>query len=397
MSESGTVEPSPQPARPIVNADPRANFAPYAEEVRAAVDRVLASGRFVLGPEVEAFEGEFAAWLGVEHAVTVANGTDALELALRAVGFAPGDAAIVPANSVSATAAAVVAAGGRPVFVDVDARTANLDPAAVANVLASPRGAGVRAIVPVHLYGYPCELTELSALAERHALALVEDCAQAHGAQWEGRACGTWGAAAAFSFYPTKNLAALGDGGAVTTRDRAVADRVRALRQYGWCERYVSAGEGGRNSRLDEVQAAILRVRLRHLDAENGRRRAHAARYRAALGEAEARGALALPPTVDPRAAPVFHQYAVRLARRDAALAWLHERGVWAQALYPVPLHRQPAFAPWAPSEAIAVAERWCAEVLCLPVHAALREREVDTVASLVLEWCRHSTASPRT
>jgi aminotransferase EvaB len=388
----------PRPLRPIVNADPRANFAPYVDEVRGAFERVLASGRFVLGPEVEAFEGEFAAWLGAAHVVTVANGTDALELALRAVGVAPGAGVIVPANTVSATAAAVVAAGARPVFVDVDPDTANLAPAAVAAVLASPQGAGVRAIVPVHLYGHPCDMAALAALARRHDLAMVEDCAQAHGAAWDGRPCGTWGDAAAFSFYPTKNLAALGDGGAVVTADRALADRVRAWRQYGWRERYVSFGEGGRNSRLDEVQAAILRVRLRYLDAENARRRSHARRYRAALAEAVANAALVLPPDEDERARAVFHQFAVRVERRDEALPWLQERGVWAQALYPVPLHRQPAFAPWARAGegAMPVTEQWCAQTLCLPVHAALAEREVDTVAALVLEWCWHSTVSPR-
>ena len=384
----------------IANADPKANLTACAEEVRAAIARVLDSGRYILGPEVAAFEREFAAWLGSGFCLGVANGTDAIELALRAVGIRPGDGVVLPANTVSATIAAVLAAGGEPVFCDVDPATMTLSPDRLRELLRSSSGGNVRAIVPVHLYGHPCAMPEIMALAEECGLLVVEDCAQAHGAALGTRKVGTWGQAAAFSFYPTKNLAALGDGGAVVTSDPEVAARVQALRQYGWQERYVSTGEGGRNSRLDEIQAAVLRVRLRHLDGENQRRRELAARYTVALADS----GLVLPPPPD-GAVPVFHQYAVRVptggptAGAPAATAlprerlrlWLDARGIVAQALYPIPLHQQPAFARWAPVEptALVQCERCCAEVLSLPVHPALRESEIDTVVAAFCDWVR--------
>lgn len=368
----------------ITNADPKANLASCADEVRAAIARVFDSGRYILGPEVAAFEREFGAWLGSNFCFGVANGTDAVELALRAAGVRSGDGVVLPANTVSATIAAVLAAGGVPVFCDVDPVTMNLAPERLRELLRSPRGAAVRAVVAVHLYGHPCSMPEIMALAEERGLLVVEDCAQAHGAALGARKVGTWGHAAAFSFYPTKNLAALGDGGAVTTADPEIAARVQALRQYGWQERYVSTGEGGRNSRLDEIQAAVLRVRLLHLDAENRRRRELAARYSAAL----AGSGLTLPPSPADEV-PVFHQYAIRTAGREALRLWLEERGIVAQALYPMPLHRQPAFARWAPSEpgALAQCERCCDEVLSLPVHPALSDSDVDTVAAAVFDW----------
>jgi dTDP-4-amino-4,6-dideoxygalactose transaminase len=371
----------------IANADPKANLAACAAEVRAAIARVLDSGRYILGPEVAAFEREFAAWLGAKFCVTVANGTDAIELALRAVGVRPGEGVVVPANTVSATIAAVLAAGGTPVFCDVDPATMTLSPERLRTLLRSSRGAVVRVIVPVHLYGQPCAMPEIVALAGECGLKVVEDCAQAHGSAVAGRKIGTWGHAAAFSFYPTKNLAALGDGGAVTSNDERVAAEVQALRQYGWRERYVSDGEGGRNSRLDEIQAAVLRARLPHLDAENARRRELAAIYASEL----AGSGIALPPQPKGALVPVFHQYAVRTARREALRIWLEARSIVAQSLYPMPLHRQPAFAKWAPEEpaALAECERCCAEVLSLPVHPALTEAEVRQVVAAVREWVK--------
>jgi dTDP-4-amino-4,6-dideoxygalactose transaminase len=371
----------------IANADPKANLAACDTEVRAAIARVLDSGRYILGPEVAAFEREFAAWLGAKACVTVANGTDAIELALRAVGVRPGDGVVVPANTVSATIAAVIAVGGTPVFCDVDPETMTLSPEKLRELLRSPRGVAVRAIVPVHLYGQPCSMPEIVALAEERGLQVVEDCAQAHGAAISGRKIGTWGHAAAFSFYPTKNLAALGDGGAVVTNDARIAAEVQALRQYGWRERYVSDGEGGRNSRLDEIQAAVLRARLPHLDAENARRRELAALY---VSEFAGSG-IVLPPQPSGEVVPVFHQFVVRTPGRERLRVWLEARGIVAQALYPMPLHRQPAFAKWAPAEpdALAECERCCAEVLSLPVHPALTEAEVRQVATAVCEWAR--------
>ena len=371
----------------IANADPKANLAACDAEVRAAIARVLDSGRYILGPEVAAFEREFAAWLGCTTCLSVANGTDAIELALRAVGLQAGDGVVVPANTVSATIAAVIAAGGIPVFCDVDPATMTLSPGTLRELLDTPRGRVVRAVVPVHLYGQPCAMAPIVALAEERGLQVVEDCAQAHGAMIVARKVGTWGHAAAFSFYPTKNLAALGDGGAVATSDPLVAARVQALRQYGWQERYVSSGDGGRNSRLDEIQAAVLRVRLPRLDAENARRRGLAAIYARELSGT----GLALPPQPGEAAVPVFHQYAVRTTGRERLRLWLEAHGIVAQALYPMPLHRQPAFAKWAPDDpgALAVCERCCAEVLSLPVHAALTDAEVRQVAAAVREWTK--------
>ena len=242
----------------ILPANPGAEFAAHEEEIRAAVDRVLRSGHYILGPEVRAFEAEWAEWLGGGECVAVANGTDALELALRALGVGPGDVVVTVANTVSATAAAIEQAGATQRFVDIDPATMTLSPAALAVLLAAP-GPKPKVIVPVHLYGRMADLAAIVPLAHEHGVKVLEDCAQAHGASLQGRRAGTWGDAAAFSFYPTKNLGALGDGGAVCTGDPALAEKVRRLRQYGWRTRYVS-DEPGRNSRLDELQAAILRV-----------------------------------------------------------------------------------------------------------------------------------------
>ncbi len=371
--------------RVIANGDPGAMLAAHAGEVRDAIERVLSNGRFVLGPEVEAFEREFAAWMGAPECVAVGSGTDALELALRAAGVHPGDGVVAPANTASATIAAIVASGAAPVLCDVDPVTLCLDPGRLAALLASPRGARVRAVVPVHLYGHPCAMAGIAATARARGLIVVEDCAQAHGARVGGRPAGTWGAAAAFSFYPTKNLAALGDGGAVVTADPALAERVRALRQYGWRERHVSAEAGGRNSRLDELQAAVLRVRLRHLDGDNRRRRALAERYFRALD------GVRLPPRPSAEAEPVFHQFTIRTDNRDGLVAELAAQQVLAQTLYPVPVHRQPAFRAFAPDDAgeLSACEQACAEVVNLPIHPALSEADVDLVAARVVAWVR--------
>jgi dTDP-4-amino-4,6-dideoxygalactose transaminase len=380
-------------ARPLLTADPAANFRAHAGEIRAAIDRVLADGHYILGPEVEAFEREFADYHGGGHTLGVANGTEALELALRAVGVQRGDAVATVANTASATVAAIAEIGARPVFVEIDEATMTMSTAALAGALTGA-GGRVKAVVPVHLYGHPADLPAICPLAISHGAAVVEDCAQAHGATVAGRRIGTWGAAAAFSFYPTKNLGAIGDGGAVFTRDKALAGRVRLLRQYGWRQRYVSES-AGRNSRLDEMQAAILRVKLKYLDAENARRGEIAARYLgqlAPLADPVSAGfgdpALQLRlPVVAPGVQPVWHQFVVRTPRRDALLAHLAESGIRCGVLYPVPAHRQPAYAQ--PDVALPVTERACAEVLCLPCHPGLDMADVDRVCTAILGWSR--------
>ena len=364
--------------RTLLSADPKAGYLAHAHEIRAAIDRVLASGHYVLGPEVEAFEQEFSVYHGGGFTVGVANGTEAIELALRAVGVDYGDAVITVANTVSATISAIQQIGARPVFVEIDAETMVMSPSALAAALSRESGR-VKAILPVHLYGNAADLPEIMRLARLHGVKVVEDCAQSHGASIGGRKTGTWGDAAAYSFYPTKNLGALGDGGAVFSKDAAIADRVRLLRQYGWSHRYVS-DVPGRNSRLDEVQAAILRVKLRHLDAENATRSALAQRYDERL-----RGTSLRLPRVTSGSAAVWHQYAVRTPHRDALKEQLASAGIMCGILYPVPIHRQPAYAE--PTLKLPETERACSEVLCLPIHPGITLEDVDRVCDEIIRW----------
>lgn len=366
------------PAKPrYLPADPLAGYRAAETEIDAALRRVMHSGQYILGPETEAFEREFAAYVGTAGAVGVANGTDALELALRAAGIGPGDKVVTVANTVSATAAAITATGALPLYVEVEPGTMLMDPGALAALLDQMRDPRIKAIVPVHLYGQPADLPRIGEIAQAHHLTVIEDCAQSHGAEVAGRKAGSWGQLAAFSFYPTKNLGAFGDGGAVLGSDPLLLEKVRLWRQYGWRRRYVS-DQPGRNSRLDELQAAILRVRLPRLDGENQVRADLAKRY----GERLAGSALLLPEGVAGRT-HVWHQYVIRHARRDELRARLEAQGVVCGVLYPVPLHRQPAF--HRPELALPATERACAEVLSLPLHPGLRLADIDTICDMVL------------
>jgi dTDP-3-amino-3,4,6-trideoxy-alpha-D-glucose transaminase len=359
--------------RPIPFADLRAGHAEIRAELDAAWQRVNASGWWVLGPEVEAFEAEFAAYCGAAHCVGVGNGLDALTLILRALGIGRGDEVLVPSNTYIATWLAATHAGATPVPVEPSADTYNLDPARIENAI-TPR---TRAILPVHLYGQPADMTAIAAVAARHGLAVIEDAAQAHGARCHGKRVGALAKAAAFSFYPTKNLGAAGDGGAVVTDDADLAARVRALRNYGALEKY-RHDVPGVNSRLDELQAALLRVKLARLDAWNLRRCDAAARYRGLLADEHA---VALP-YVAPWADPVWHLFVVRLALRDHVRARLEAEGIATLVHYPVPPHLQPAYAAlgWAKGS-LPIAERLHDEVLSLPlwpqIGAADQERVV--------------------
>jgi dTDP-4-amino-4,6-dideoxygalactose transaminase len=359
-----------------VNAPARIPFidlrpAEDAPAVRDAIERVVSRGWFVLGPEVEAFEAEFAAASGARCAAGVGNGTDAIALALRALGIGAGDDVIVPAMTAAYTGLAVIAAGARPVIVDVDADTLTLDPAACRAALTSR----TRAIVPVHLYGQAARLDEVRGLAARHSLAVVEDCCQAHLATEGGVPVGTRGNAGAFSFYPTKNLGALGDGGAVITNDAALAARVRRLRNGGQTERYRHL-EAGVNSRLDELQAAVLRARLPYLAQWTARRRDIAALYRRLLPPA-------VLPTRERDRGHVYHLFAIRSAARDALQAHLARAGVETLIHYPVPLHEQPALSTFA-TVACPEAARAGRELLSLPIHPRLTDADATRVVEAV-------------
>jgi dTDP-4-amino-4,6-dideoxygalactose transaminase len=344
-----------------------------ATEVRSAVDRVIARGWFILGPEVEAFESEFAVAMGAEYAVGVGSGTDAIALTLRALGIGPGDEVITAPLSAAYSALAVMMAGARPVFADIDPHRLTLDPEQAAQAI----GPRTRAILPVHLYGQAADMAGIEALAARHHLAVVEDCCQAHLATAGGRPVGTIGIAGAFSFYPTKNLGALGDGGAIVTRDRGLADRLRRLRNGGQTDRYHHV-EPGINSRLDELQAAILRARLPFLRPWTARRRALAARYRAAL----AGGPVDALPQKD--AGHVYHLFVVKVrGGRDDLQAHLAANGVETLIHYPVAIPKQPALAGEHPAQC-PIAERICGEILSLPLHPGLTDDDVDAVAAAV-------------
>jgi dTDP-4-amino-4,6-dideoxygalactose transaminase len=364
----------------IPQADPGAGYRAQQADIEAAVQRALASGWYILGKEGEAFEREFAAWLGTTRAVGCANGTDALALILRGMGIGEGCTVATVSHTAVATVAAIEMAGATPLLLDIDPDTYTMDPDELTAVLEDPPPGlpPIRAAIAVHLYGQACDLGPMLEACSRTGVALIEDCAQAHGATLHGRKLGTMGAAAAFSLYPTKNLGALGDGGCLATDDFELADRIAAIRQYGWKERYVSSMVGV-NSRLDEVQAAILRVKLTALDAGNAKRREIAARYDAAL----AGGAVA-PPLRRPDAEHVFHQYVLRSPDRAALQARLRAAGVGTGIHYPVPVHLQSAYQGRTALGPAGCAEtaRAAQEVFSLPMYPELTEEQIEHICA---------------
>ncbi len=342
-----------------------------ADVVREAIDRVVQRGWFVLGPELDAFEREFAQATRAPSAIGVGTGTDAIAIALRALGIGPGDEVITSPLSAAYSALAVMMVGARPVFADIDADRLTLAPDAVGAAV-TPRTA---AVLPVHLYGQPADMPAIAAVASRHNLAIIEDCCQSHLATCAGQPVGSFGAAAAYSFYPTKNLGALGDGGAITVKDGALAARVRRLRNGGQTSRYQHA-EFGVNSRLDEIQAAILRARLRLLPGWTTSRRTIAQAYRAALTDVSR---ITVPREHD--AGHVYHLFPVLSGNREAVRASLGDAGIETLVHYPVPIPRQPALASELPSDC-PVADRVCAEVFSLPLYPALPPESVQAVAA---------------
>jgi dTDP-4-amino-4,6-dideoxygalactose transaminase len=372
----------------IPQANPGAGYRALKSEIDAAVARALASGWYILGAELRGFEAEFAAWLGVPAVIGCGNGTDAIALALRGLGIGAGDSVVTVSHTAVATVAAIEMTGATPLLIDIDPVHYTMDPDALRGVLeALPPGLPpIRAVIPVHLYGQPADLDRIVPLCRQHKVALIEDCAQAHGARLNGQRVGTFGDAATFSFYPTKNLGALGDGGAVGVSDPLLAERIAALRQYGWHKHYIS-DEVGVNSRLDEVQAAILRVKLNHLDAQNDRRAAISQRYTAALAD----GALQVP-QVRQGATHVFHLYVARSAYRDRHQSALKSAGIGTGIHYPVPVHLQPAYAG-----RIALGPSGCrqteaaaSEILSLPLYPELTDEQVEAVCAALKTLLRH-------
>lgn len=364
----------------IPQCNPLAAYRAQAADIDAAISDTLASGRYVLGPRVASFESHFAQWVGCRHALGVANGTDALEMALRALEIGSGDLVLTTSMSAVATAVAIRATGASPVFADIDPDHGLLDPSS-AEALFSMHGARIRAIVPVHLYGRCVDMNAIMSIARRYGAHVVEDCAQAHGAQWEGRAAGTFGAFGSFSFYPTKNLGAIGDGGAITTDDADLHERIRLLREYGWRQRYVSEIEGG-NSRLDEIQAAVLDVKLSRLHEDNAARRRIAQLYRDGISHRY------VEVFQGGDEGHVYHQFVILSDMRDALQAYLAAYGIGSLVHYPSAIHQQPAYAAtdYAPLP-LPNTERWAAKVLSLPMYPQMPLEDVHRVIEVINAW----------
>jgi dTDP-4-amino-4,6-dideoxygalactose transaminase len=368
--------------------DLSAGYRRYREEIDACVARVMNSGWYILGGEVARFEKLFADWLNVEHVVGVANGTDAVNLALRSLAIGAGDAVFTVSHTAVATVAAIELAGATPVLIDVDASTRNIDIDKLSDSIRNlPRiadGLRPRAVLPVHLYGHACDMTALMRLCAEQGLELIEDCAQAHGTRYQGARAGSFGSAAAFSFYPTKNLGAFGDAGAVAFRDAAAANRCRALREYGWTTRYVSEFTGI-NSRLDEIQAAILAAKLPHLDEEIDARQAIARMYDDGLS------GLVETPLVSAETRHSYHLYVIRCTDRNSLRTSLENAGIGSGIHYPVPVHLQPAYSGRVPvgRGGLAVTEALAREVLSLPMHPFLAAAQVRRVIEVVGDWAK--------
>ena len=361
---------------PVV--DLKAQYLSIQSEIDTAIARVLASGQFILGPEVSAFEREFADYCGVGYAIGVDSGTSAIQLALLACGIGTDDEVITVSHTAVATVTAIELTGARPILVDIDPSRYTLDPSKLVTALTSRTSA----ILPVHLYGCPADMDPILAFAHEHQLFVIEDCAQAHGAHYHGRPVGGWGDLAAFSFYPTKNLGTYGDGGAVLTNDPDLAKRLSMLRQYGWGKRYISEFKG-LNSRLDDIQAAILRVKLGHLDEWNKRRQSLANIYNELLSNC----GLDLP-DIPQYTEHVYHQYVIRTSQRDHLCAFLADRSIHSAIHYPMPVHLQPAFKNLGYSAGtFPNTEKFSGQVLSLPIYPEMTDSSVEIVCRAIKDF----------
>jgi len=382
--------PTAQPAA-VPMLDFSRQYALIREEVLAAIEHVCDSQKYILGEEVSSFEAAAAQYCNTSHAIGCASGTDALWLAMAAAEIGPGDAVITTPFSFFASVSSILRCGAQPLLADIDTVSYNLDPAAVEKVLQSPAGRKVKAIMPVHLYGQCADWDAFAAIKNRFGVLLIEDAAQAFGARWNGAAAGALGDAAAFSFYPTKNLSAYGDAGLVTTNNAALAERASMLRAHGMRRRYYH-DEVGWNSRLDTIQAAVLQVKLRYVQQWNEQRQQRAAHYnqlfRMAGLAAESIAEGVVLPLTHPKASHVFHQYVVRVARRDELKAWLAEQKIGSEIYYPLSLHQQTSLAALGYKTGdFPESERAAQEVLALPMYPELRADEQERVVDAVLRF----------
>lgn len=358
----------------IPQSNPKASYLAHREAIDAAIARVMHSGWYILGDEVKAFEQAFAELHGAQWGVGVANGTDAIELALRACGVGAGDYVVTVSHTAVATVSAIARLGARPLFADIDPERYTMDPQSLRELLHVSRELSIKAVVVVHLYGQPADMPEILALAQAHECAVIEDCAQAHGACLAGRGVGTWGDLGCFSFYPTKNLGAFGDGGIIVGTNPELEQELRSLREYGWHTRYISDGVGF-NSRLDELQAAILLAKLASLGQDNARRQSIAQRYDQALS------GIVHTPLRYPSLSHVYHQYVIRADGRDRLRALLQEAGIGTLVHYPLPVHKQPAFTdPEYRPVSLSNTEAVCERILSLPIYPELSDADVEAV-----------------
>lgn len=374
---------------PILQCDPRASYLASSQDIDVAINRVLHGERYILGNEVSTFETEFAAYIGARHALGVANGTDALTLCLKAIGISTGDIVITVSHTAVATIVAIRLAGAVPLFVDVDSENGLMDIGGLEETLALINSGRhsisfdrVKAIIPVHLYGRSIDMVSLCALAQRYALPVIEDCAQAHGATFQNKKLGSYGSMSCFSFYPTKNLGAIGDGGAITTSDPILIANVRLLREYGWTDRYISSIEG-MNSRLDELQAAILRIKLSKLDTDNEARIAVSEQYRTLISNPLVK----LPSPCLPKS-HVYHQFAVRSPNRDGLKNYLKKHSIGTLVHYPQAVHQQPAYSnsDFSPFP-LPNTEQWAREELSLPIYPQLEQASIEYIADAINQW----------
>lgn len=357
---------------------------PYRSEIDLKIKKVIDSGIFIGGEEVQLFEEYFSKYIQSKHTVSTGSGTDALQLALRSLGISKDDFVATVSHTAVATVAAIDMVGANPVFVDIDPATFTIDPVQLEKTVGyyseNPFLNPIKAVIAVHLYGHPAPMIEIMKLAAKYDFVVIEDCSQAHGAEIDGIKCGNFGHVSAFSFYPTKNLGCLGDGGALCTSIDEVAESARLIKEYGWKERYISHVKGI-NTRLDTIQAAILTIRLRYLEGENEKRIANATRYLS-----EIKSTLIQLPTIKPGYKHVFHQFVILTPDREKVIEHLDRHGIGSSVLYPKPVHLQPAYQKSDPTEhkELPVSEKICHELLCLPVHPALSEDDVDLIISII-------------